>query len=139
MRRGATLSELVMVLTIIGILALVARPAFGGLYDRAAVISATSEVVALIGAARQHAITEGRIVAVRLDAPSGRVIAFADRDTFHLRDVRQTHGVTLITSRDSIAFYPTGRGYGAANTSVILERGQAADTILVSRLGRVRR
>jgi Tfp pilus assembly protein FimT len=138
-RAGTTLSELLTVLTIIGTLALFARPAFGGLYDRAAVISATSEVVALIGAARQHAIAEGRIVAVRLHAPTGRVIAFAEGDTFHLRNLQQTHGVTLITSRDSIAFYPTGRGYGAANTSIILERGRAADTILVSRLGRVRR
>ncbi|HJU88219.1 MAG TPA: GspH/FimT family pseudopilin [Gemmatimonadaceae bacterium] len=134
-----TLTELVVVLALIGILALFARPAFGGLYDRSTVISATSELVAVIGTARQLAITEGRIVAVRLDAPAGRVVVFAGRDTFHVRGLRETHGVTLIASRDSIAFYPTGRGYGAANTSIIIERGTAADTVHVSRLGRVRR
>ena len=103
MRDGTTLTELVVVLALIGILAFIARPAFGGLYDRSSVLSATSELVALLATARQLAITEGRIVAVRFDQTTGRVVVFADRDTFHLRSLHDTHGTRLIASRDSIA------------------------------------
>ncbi len=138
-RRGITLIELIMVVILLGILMLTARPAMGSLLDRAAVTSATSEVIALIGTARHLAITRGRVIAVRFDAPGGRVTAFAGRDTFHVRDVRGVHGVSLTATRDSIAYSPTGRGFGAANTSVVLRRGRAADTVIVSRLGRVRR
>jgi hypothetical protein len=42
-------------------------------------------------------------------------------------------------TRDSIAFYPSGLGYGAANTRLIVSRGAAAETVTVSRAGRVRR
>ena len=49
MRKATTLLELLMVLVVIGLLLLLARPALAGLIDRAAVMSATSEVVAVIG------------------------------------------------------------------------------------------
>lgn len=138
MRRGTTLLELMMVVIVIGLLALLARPALAGMLDRAAVLSAASELVATLGAARHAAIVEGRFVAVRFDTSTARVVTVSGVDTLQRRDLRATHRVSLQTTRDSIAYYPTGRGFGAANTSIVLTRGQAADTILVSRLGRVR-
>ena len=50
-----------------------------------------------------------------------------------------SHGVMLSASRDSMAYAPNGLGYGAANLTIILRRGESAETIFVSRLGRVRR
>jgi hypothetical protein len=47
--------------------------------------------------------------------------------------------VRLSTSRDSIAFDVRGLGYGAANLTLVARRGSAAETLVVSRLGRVRR
>jgi len=38
-----------------------------------------------------------------------------------------------------MAYAPNGLGYGASNLTVVLRRGSAAETIFVSRLGRVRR
>ena len=48
------------------------------------------------------------------------------------------HGVSLVTTRDSIAFDARGLGYGAANLTLVARRGAAADTLVVSRLGRTR-
>ena len=44
---------------------------------------------------------------------------------------------TIAVTRDSITYAPTGLGYGAANTRIIVARGRWADTITTSRLGRV--
>jgi hypothetical protein len=46
--------------------------------------------------------------------------------------------VSMVATRDSMAYLPSGLGYGAANMSVFLERGDRLDTISISRLGRVR-
>ena len=48
------------------------------------------------------------------------------------------HGVTLATTRDSISFDVRGLGFGAANLTLVARRGAAADTLVVSRLGRLR-
>jgi hypothetical protein len=46
--------------------------------------------------------------------------------------------VSLGTTRDSIVFDARGLGYGAANLTLVARRGSAAETLVVSRLGRVR-
>jgi hypothetical protein len=46
--------------------------------------------------------------------------------------------VALEATRDSLAYGPDGLGVGAANLRLVLRRGAAADTLSVSRLGRVR-
>ena len=58
-------------------------------------------------------------------------------DTVFARDVGATRRTTIAVTRDSITYAPTGLGYGAANTRIIVARGRWADTITTSRLGRV--
>jgi hypothetical protein len=48
------------------------------------------------------------------------------------------HGVALSSTRDSLAYDVRGLGYGAANLTMIARRGAAAESLVVSRLGRVR-
>jgi len=38
-----------------------------------------------------------------------------------------------------MAYAPNGLGYGASNLTLVLRRGERAETLVVSRLGRVRR
>ena len=49
-----------------------------------------------------------------------------------------THGVSLSSTRDSITFDVRGLGWGAANLTLSVRRGAAAETLTVSRLGRVK-
>ena len=51
----------------------------------------------------------------------------------------ERHGVALEASRAEIRLYPNGLGLGAANTKLVFRRGEAADSITISRLGRIRR
>ena len=106
--------------------------------DRAATRSASADLSALFATARQLAITRRTTVAVRLDVRGAAVEVRSDDRTLIRHTLGTTYGVTLSANRDSSIYDARGFGYGAANLSVILRRGRSADTIAVSRLGRVR-
>ena len=139
MRTAFTLVELMIMLAVLGILATIGVPRLGALRDSAAVHGAATELMTELAVARQTAIARGVRVAVLLRPPPGTVTVAADADTILIRSLHADHGVTLTATRDSIAYGPIGLGYGAANMSAIVRRGRAADTVVVSRLGRVRR
>lgn len=136
-RRGVTLPEQLIVLTVTGILLAMGVAAGVPLLDALAVETASQEVADLIGAARDHAFTTQTRTAVRFDPAGRRIVVHAGADTV-ARTVL-ADGVRLEASRDSMAYAPSGLGYGAANLRVIVSRGRSADTITVSRLGRVSR
>ncbi|MDQ6886922.1 MAG: GspH/FimT family pseudopilin [Gemmatimonadota bacterium] len=138
MRQGSTLIETMSVLVIISLLLLISFPRAGRGRDATAVRNAREQVVSALAVARSRAIFGSRTVAVRFDTLASRVLLLAAADTELVREVGREHGVSMDASRDSIAYGPTGRGYGAANTRIILARGAAAETVTVSRLGRVR-
>lgn len=139
MRAGTTLLEIGITLTVIGVLSGIAMPGFGGYLDRIAVDAAATSTMSLLAAARHAALRRATIVTMRLDPATATVLVVAGADTLARRPLGEVHGVLLATSRDSIAWAPTGLGYGAANAQVILRRGLAAETIAISRLGRARR
>jgi prepilin-type N-terminal cleavage/methylation domain-containing protein len=139
MRRGVTLAELTVVLSIMGLMAGFAIPRFLAFRDAAAVDAAATSAVALLSVARHAAIRRSAITAISFDTSSATITVFAGPDTIERRPLGAIHGVRMAVTRDSIAYTPGGKGYGAANTRAILSRGAAADTVTVSRLGRVRR
>ncbi|MDQ6830633.1 MAG: GspH/FimT family pseudopilin [Gemmatimonadota bacterium] len=130
--------EIAVTLSVIGIIAGIVVPRVNPLLDAAATRAAASELLASLAAARHSALAESRVVAVRLDGAAGSFTVFAGSDTILVRPVRAEHGVEFESTRDSIAYGASGRGYGAANTTVILRRGAVAETVVVSRLGRAR-
>lgn len=139
MRKGTTLIEIAVTVGILGLMAGLSFPRFGSYRDRIAVDAATSSTMSLLATARHAALRRATITAVHLDTMTAEVLVVAGPDTLEKRSLLEVHGVTMSTSRDSIAFAASGLGYGAANTQIIIRRGQAADTISVSRLGRARR
>jgi prepilin-type N-terminal cleavage/methylation domain-containing protein len=139
MRKGTTLIEVGVAVVILGIMASFTFPRFGSYRDRIAVDAAAVSTLSLLATARHAALRRATNTAVHLDTAGAIVSVVAGVDTLETRSLREVHGVSMTTSRDSIAFASSGLGYGAANTQIILRRGVAAETVSVSRLGRARR
>lgn len=134
-----TLLELAVVCAVIGLLSAIAFPRVRSLVDRLHVHAAVQEIAAACASARHLAILRGQPVTLTVADSAGTVIVAAATDTVVRRDLAQTLGVRLAASRDALTYGPTGLGYGVSNLSVVVTRGRAADTVFVSRLGRVRR
>lgn len=137
-RAAASLLEVTVGLCIIGVLVGIALPRVRGMAARNAARAAAREVGLLLAAGRQVAATSASGAAVRFDTAGARVTLLARGDTLRTLELRAIHGVTLRATRDSLAWDSRGLGLGAANLRVTLSRGVAAETVVISRLGRVR-
>ena len=134
---GFTLPELLVVLLVVSVVLGLAFVRLGAAADRAAVRAAVSEAAAVFIGARNAAIYRRAPVAVHIDTVAALLLTRADTLVLRRRDLKAL-GVYLSASRDSMAFDGRGLGDGAANLSLVVRRGQAADTLFLSRLGRVR-
>jgi prepilin-type N-terminal cleavage/methylation domain-containing protein len=135
---GFTLIETTVVLSVIAILSAIVVPKASGFIDRIEVRGAVTEAEALFSTARHVAIARGTQATLDIDAGKGVLFLRVGTDTLQRRELQRAHGVAIRTTRVSITYSPTGVGYGAANLTLILTRNLAADSIYVSRLGRVR-
>lgn len=138
MRAGYTLMELMIVIAIIAILSSLSVRALTGMRDRLNVRLASIDTTRALHDARSIAITASRRTAVRIDTGRNTLTVHAGTDT--LRTLRlDDYGVRVRTTRDSIAWGPTGIGWGAATATITLSRGGASTALAISRLGRIRR
>jgi Tfp pilus assembly protein FimT len=138
-RRGTTLIELVVVVVIMIALTAIAFPRFRDAADRFAARSAIHEARSLFTFARRSAITRRSMVGVITDTSAGVIVVRVGPRELARAGLRERYGVRLSATRDSMSYDPRGLGYGAANLSLIARRGQGAETLWVSRLGRTRR
>lgn len=139
MRRGATLVEAAVVLSIAGVLLGVCVVPVRRLFDGIQVRNATAAVAGSLALARSAAVARSEFVQVALDAANARLTITSGADTIAIESLRARFGVTLEASAALIRYSPLGHGWGLSNARVIARRGAAADTLTVSRLGRVRR
>ena len=137
-RKASTLAELLIALAVLGVLASVAVPRAASLVDRISVKGATQDVVLALATARAAASRHAAYVSFVADPRAGKVRVVSGGEILFERDVLHSRGVRIEASRESITFSPGGLGWGAANTTVVVSRGSRADTIVMSRLGRVR-
>jgi prepilin-type N-terminal cleavage/methylation domain len=136
--KGFTIIELVVVIAIAGLIAAITISRAAGFIDRIEVRGAVTEVESMFSRARHIAIARGSQTVLDIDPVRSTLAIRGSADVLASRDLQAAHGVKLTTNRTSITYSPIGVGYGAANFTMILSRGLAADTIYVSRLGRVR-
>ncbi|HET9013789.1 MAG TPA: GspH/FimT family pseudopilin [Gemmatimonadaceae bacterium] len=137
-RCGYTLPELVLVVTIAGLASAIGARALARHLDRLAVQAAVAEAAGALARARDEALARHAVVGVRIDTPRATVTLRARGARPVAYALGHAHGVSLSTTRDSLAFDARGLGYGAANLTLVARRGAAADTLVVSRLGRLR-
>lgn len=136
-RAGLSLLEALLALSILGIVTALALPPYVAQRDRAAVRAARTAAVTAFDAMRALALTRATHAAMRIDTAAARLVVHTFGDTLLRVEVFAAWGVRLASTRDSTAVAPDGLGYGAANMRLILSRGAAFDSIIVSRLGRV--
>jgi len=138
MRRGYTLLELVNVVTIAGILMMIAVPRGRAALDRIAVDAAAGDIISTLATARAYALAGRSPVSVEVDSVWGVLQVKRGDEVLLIRNVGQAHGVRLTKSRDSLTYDGRGLGRGAANLSIVVRLRAAAETVFISRMGRVR-
>lgn len=106
--------------------------------DRAAARSAVAEAAMVVVRARDEAVAQRALVTVRVDSAAD-ALELRERGVVVSRAaLGHAHGVSLTSNRDSLVFDVRGLGYGAANLTMVARRGRAAESLVVSRLGRAR-
>jgi prepilin-type N-terminal cleavage/methylation domain-containing protein len=139
MQRGVTLVEMIVVLLILGCLAGWAVPKVSAWADWIAVEGASREVATFYTAARFAAAQRGTRIRVQFAADSLRSVFEGVHDSvFRTRAGPHWHGVTLTATQAVVRIGSSGYGWGAGNTTVVLRRGKVADSLIISRLGRLR-
>ena len=127
--------ELIVALGLTTVLFVAAVTTLRSYLDRLAVRHATITLHGAFARARRAGIHYGGAT-IHLTLTSARITT---RDsTLVTHEFLRDHRVTLRTTTAAMSFGATGLGRGIANGTIILERGRAADTLVVSRLGRVR-
>ena len=137
-RIAFTLVEMTVAVALIAALTAISIPRASGFVDSIEVRGAVTEIESMFSLARHSAIARGSQVTLTIDAAARTLSVAAGAQLIRTREVGLAHGVLLSTNRTSITYSPIGVGYGAANFSLIVSRGRVVDTVVVSRLGRVR-
>lgn len=141
MTRGVTLIEILVVLTILALAAALAWPPARNIRDRFLVARAVNDVRGFYHQGRLASILAGR--RVRLDVAADSLVASfeatAGDSVFLRRPGPASHGVALGVSNPVIRFFVGGIAAGPGNSTLAFGRGAVTDTLVTSRLGRIRR
>ncbi|HEX2721573.1 MAG TPA: GspH/FimT family pseudopilin [Gemmatimonadaceae bacterium] len=135
---GFTIIEVTIVIAVASVLFAILLPRAWSFVDRIEVRGAVTEIESMFSLARHVAIARGRQATLDIEVANRSLSIRAGPDLVERREVGAAHGVSMSSNRSSITYSPIGVGYGASNFSLIVTRNRAADTIVVSRLGRVR-
>lgn len=130
--------ELTLVLVIMSLAAMLVIGQIRLSLDRIATRDAVRGAADTMTRAREEAMSLRTPVSVRIDTVLGTLELIARGAAFARSALGETHRVTIRATRDSITFDVRGLGYGAANLTLVAARGGARDTLVLSRLGRVR-
>lgn len=152
---GFSLVEMLLVVAVLGILAAITFPAVARTWARAEAEAARNAFVAGHSLARQVAGQYGGLGKLHLD--TARNVFWVTVDTSTIPDLQAEDtigppvyvgdrfgGVRMRTGRRLLCFHPGGLGTAAGgcdlpNATIVFGRGSVAETLTVSRLGRVRK
>jgi prepilin-type N-terminal cleavage/methylation domain-containing protein len=144
-RVGFSLTEMLIVVVIIGLAGMIALPRLNVAFDRSSVGSAKSRLTALYGAARAVATSANQTAALRINgnqvyveaSPRHKLPIGANTIDTIVRPTNfsTAYGVALSGGVTSVRVASTGLGLDSA--LVVFTKGYAMDTVIISRYGRV--
>jgi type II secretory pathway pseudopilin PulG len=134
-----TLIELLLVLAIVSILTAVVVPRVASFMDAIDVRGAADDAEGLMTAARHLAISRAARSSVGIDTGAQTLVLQVGGDTMERRDDGALHGVRLTSNGAAVTYSQIGLGFGVTNLTLVIAKGAAAETLFVSKLGRVRR
>ena len=140
MSKGFTLLELMVVLCITAVLLALWVPRAAGLMDWLATERAARDVTTALAVGRNGAIMQAARVRISFSPDTIRIerLRGTGWERWWQTPGPASHGVTLEVSNPVVQFGPFGMGWGASNTKIVLRRGSQAETITMSRVGRVK-
>ncbi len=145
-RSGFTAIEMVIVVTLIGIIALIGFPKIRGALDKANVRSARAAVGTLAATARAAAIQRGCPAVIHFSASNATVWVttncVAKVDTVSgVQQLGPRFNVSLVATQDSLRFDPRGLSMdNLSGNTVIRYTGNSAsnmDSTIISPIGKV--
>jgi len=140
-RTGFTITELLLVMTVLGILLTMVLPTAGRAFDVLAVRAARSALAAAAERARITALAQGGAT-LSIDAKAGvvRVISARGYDVGQPLRLTDDYGVSLaVPGRDQVGIRYDALGLGRiANTTVAVSRRSIEGRVVFSMYGRAR-
>ncbi len=141
MSKGFSLVELAIVLLVIGVMTAIGLPRLRPLLDQIMTDRAMAEVTTALSLTRHAAVMQATRARLIIAADTLRIDRLGEDGwvPWWRRPGPADFEVALQVSNRQVVFGPTGLGWGASNTKIVLRRGSQVETITVSRLGRVKR
>jgi len=141
MSKGFTLLELMVVVAIAAALMALGFPRAARLMDWIKTERAVRDVLTALAIGRNGAVLQSTRARLTIATDTLRIDRLGAQgwEPWWRTPGPSRHGVALETSNPVVIFGPTGMGWGASNTTVVLRRGSQAETITMSRVGRVKR
>jgi len=140
MSKGFTILELIVVVVIAAVLMAFWLPRAARLMDWIETERAVRDLTTAFAVGRNGAVLQSTRARITIAPDTLRIDRLGLRgwQAWWRTPGPSSHGVTLATSNAVVIFGPTGMGWGVSNTTVVLRRGSQAETVTLSRVGRVK-
>jgi len=139
--RAFTLPEMLTALVIACLVMSIALHPMGHALDRVVVDEAVERYGALFETARALAVARARQARLELDTARRIALITLQRagSQWDTVDQRPLGRAQIAASQTVVTFSSLGVGFGLSNARIVFTSGQAADTLTVSRTGRLKR